>query len=338
MYFSLEARNPVPRSHHRPAVLPNQNSRRYLLDRWSMQSSPPSRIKRYRLISLLGSTHNSVVYVTMVPGTSDKQAIKLIDHRRFDRQRIDNECNIQSLLRHPYIMPLHESFDFQDFRAMLMPRAIGGSLFDIDLAPLPFAKTLYRLFKGIQYLHTLHILHGDIKPSNILLLTCDLEEPHPVIIDFGHAANLTCRDCCTCRLMTCCYSSPELLALRGHSFASDIWSLAATAYVVISKREVIRNADLAVMAQLAAKLRLSFEGDRWERYPTSLQSLIVDMMRVDPESRLSIEKCLAHQFFTEMLGKEWIRAENETVRILAGSRLNDELVRVKSAVIDRKGP
>jgi serine/threonine protein kinase len=300
-----------------------------------MQSSPPSRIKRYRLISLLGSTRNSVVYVTTIPGTADKQAIKLIDHRRFDRQRTDNECHVQSLLRHTYIMPLHEFFDYQDFRAMLMPRAVGGSLFDLAPTPLVFAKIMYRMFKAVHYLHALHILHGDIKPSNVLLLAREADEPHPVLIDFGHAANLNLMDCCTCKLMTCSYSAPELLSLKGHSLPSDIWSLAATVYFVIARREVIRGGDISAMALYAAKLRLSFDGEVWERYPVSLQSLLNDMMRSDPDRRLTIQKCLAHQFFPEMLGVEWIRAENESVRILAGSKLHDELARMKEELCDR---
>jgi serine/threonine protein kinase len=136
--------------------------------------------------------------------------------------------------------------------------------------------------------------------------------------------------------MTCSYSSPELLSLRGHSLPSDIWGLAATVYFVISKKEVIRSGDLASMAQRALKLRLSFDGDVWERYPASLKSLLTEMMRAEPENRLTIEKCLGHQFFQEMLGKEWIQTENDNVKIATGSKLTAELVRVKEAFADHR--
>jgi hypothetical protein len=56
---------------------------------------PPSRIRRYRLLAPLGSTRNSVVYTTMVPGTCEKQAIKLIHHSVMPMSRIDNEYLIQ---------------------------------------------------------------------------------------------------------------------------------------------------------------------------------------------------------------------------------------------------
>jgi serine/threonine protein kinase len=170
--------------------------------------SPPSRIRKYRLLTPLGCTRNSLVFVTSVPGTSEKQAIKLIHHSLMPRARIDNECIIHSLLKYPYVMPLTESFDYQEFRAMLMPRATGGSLMDIaSTNPITAGKVIYRLFKGIHYLHSLHILHGDLKPSNVLLMRPDGDEPHPVIIDFGHSANLCCIDSCDCKLMTCAFSS-----------------------------------------------------------------------------------------------------------------------------------
>jgi serine/threonine protein kinase len=302
-----------------------------------MRSAPLSRIKRYRLISLLGSTRNSVVYVALVPGTAEKQAIKLIDHRRFERQRIDNECSIQSLLKHPYVMPLHDFFDFEDYRAMLMPRALGGSLLEFQSTPLAIGKLIYRLFKAVDYCHSLHIIHGDIKPSNILLMTTDVEEPLPALIDFGHAANLVAGDFCTCRLMTCAYSAPEVLSLKPHGQPSDIWSLAATVYYMVARHEFLRLADLSVMAQRAAKLRLCFDGIVWQAFPESLQAMLTAMTRSDPGGRLTIEKCIAHPFFPEFLGKEWIKRENENVRFLSSGRLQDELARIKVGFKENRG-
>jgi serine/threonine protein kinase len=156
-------------------------------------------------------------------------------------------------------MPLKELFDYQDFRAMLMPRPAGGCMLNFPMSnAASVGKLLYRLFKGVHYLHFLHILHGDLKPGNVVLLDSDTDKHRPVIIDFGHAANLACTGFCSCELITCGFSSPELLALKPHSLSSDIWSLGATVYFRLARQALLLGADLDAMRRSALGLMLQF--------------------------------------------------------------------------------
>jgi serine/threonine protein kinase len=234
-------------------------------------------------------------------------------------------------------MPLNETFDFQDFRVMVMPRALGDSLFEFSLSPKKspptVAKIFYRLFKSVHYVHSLHILHGDIKPANVLLHTGDMSDPCPLLIDFGHAANLSCRRSCDCRLMTCAYSSPELLALKEHSFPSDIWSLATTMHFVVTGTDLLRLDSLEAMSRNAANVKLSFLDDIWRAYPDSIQSLLSQMLRCDPDARPTIEECLGHRFFPDLLGMEWIENENEAVELRSSRSLVMQLIEVKEAAM-----
>jgi serine/threonine protein kinase len=72
-------------------------------------------------VSLISRTNNSLVYLTTKPGTGERLAIKLMHHAVMSRARMDNECHIHSMLKHPYIMPVQEFFDYQDFRAIVYP-------------------------------------------------------------------------------------------------------------------------------------------------------------------------------------------------------------------------
>ncbi|KAK8866451.1 hypothetical protein M9Y10_009414 [Tritrichomonas musculus] len=281
---------------------------------------PPSRVKGLKLISLLGSTRNSLVYVAYDPRSRQKMALKLIHKSIMSVERLDRECEIQFNLEHRYIMPICEYFDIQDFRCILMPRAYGGNLTEFvsqhrNTSQVINSKIMFKVLEAVEFLHYNKILHGDIKPANIVLASTDTNEPCPQIIDFGHACILGKHQLCTCNLMTCIYSAPEVLGFKPHGFPSDIWSLASTFVFLVTGKDILHLKHIEAMYNEALNLKLRFESKEWEMYPDSLKDLLSKMIHHDPSKRPTALQCLNHPFFAEMLGKEWISAEIEKDKI-----------------------
>lgn len=101
-----------------------------------------------------------------------------------------------------------------------------------------------QLARALDYIHALGLVHGDIKPSNVLVSVPQTEEgvPHAKLIDFGLARFLRGSEAAAEKgpdgegimvLGTPGFSAPEKVKGRAVDARSDIYSLAATIYAAI---------------------------------------------------------------------------------------------------------
>jgi len=151
------------------------------------------------------------------------------------------EIKTTAALRHPHILPLHDSC--QDARCLyyVMPYVEGESLRDRlereKQLPLDEALRITReVADALQYAHGRGVIHRDIKPENILL-----EGGHALLADFGIARAVTaaCKDSKTLTQVgmavgTPAYMSPEQAAADPDVDArSDLYSLASVLYEML---------------------------------------------------------------------------------------------------------
>ena len=101
------------------------------------------------------------------------------------------------------------------------------------LRPPTVERLLNALIEALSHLHGEGLLHGDIRPANILL---DLIG-RPTLIDFGNArAAMASRLPEQQALMAMGYTAPELIRGEPASTATDIYALAATIHYAITGR------------------------------------------------------------------------------------------------------
>lgn len=84
---------------------------------------------------------------------------------------------------------------------------------------------------GLAYVHQKRIIHGDIKPDNIMI-TYDMI---PKLVDFGIACETT-NTCCQSLSGTPDYRAPEVVKTGTRCFESDMWSLGVTLYYLATGR------------------------------------------------------------------------------------------------------
>lgn len=197
--------------------------------------------ERYRLIKEMGSGSFGAVWLARDEQLEMDVAVKVyiaLDDRGIEEFK--KEYKTAYKLNHPNLLHAYH-FDICDKRPFLvMPYCPNSAK---SLIGCCNNKTLWQFIKdiasGLSYLHSLDIVHHDIKPDNILIT----EDGKFVITDFGISTNMrsTLRRNST-RTMNqnssggaLPYMGPEMFTGRPESVkATDIWAFGVTLYELIT--------------------------------------------------------------------------------------------------------
>jgi len=92
---------------------------------------------------------------------------------------------------------------------------------------------MIQIFMAVQYIHSLKIIHRDIKASNIFLSTMNIVK----LGDFGISRALeNCMEAAITVVGTPFYMSPELCLNKPYTMKTDIWSLGCLLYELCELR------------------------------------------------------------------------------------------------------
>jgi eukaryotic-like serine/threonine-protein kinase len=265
---------------------------------------------RFEITSHLGSGGMGEVYLAEDTLLRRAVALKTISQQvgesDLQRHRLRREAQRASLLSHPNIAAVYDLLETNEYVFMIMEYVDGQSLRERLKAPMAVAEALPILIQCAVGLHAAHdrgIVHGDIKPANVMLTGDGTVK----ICDFGIARRaVAASDDSTTQLGnygqlagTPAYMSPELLLAGKATIQSDIFALGVTAYEMlagwnffnggsipaISDRILnrtppsLRHISPAVTASLEAIIFKMIEKDAQER-PTNLKLVIEALKNV----------------------------------------------------------
>ncbi len=204
---------------------------------------------QYKIKERLGRGGSSTVYRAIDTKDIERSevAVKILGElpdidQETQRVLFEREVRALSTLSHPAIVRLLDHGEDKENQVLYLvleyierAKSLRELLRNWQLDPLECVNLLIELLEAISYAHQADVIHRDLKPENILMS----DEGSLKIIDFGVSKILgTLRSGQTVGdLFTRPYASPEQVDQQVVSPVSDIYSLAAVFYFMLTRND-----------------------------------------------------------------------------------------------------
>ena len=248
----------------------------------------------YTIIRLLGSGGMGEVYLAQHPRLPRRDALKLLPRDWSTdaeyRARFNREADLASTLWHPHIVGVHDRGE-EDGQLWISMDFVDGLdaarlLADRYPAGMPIeevARIITAVASALDYAHKQGLLHRDVKPANIMMTHLDDEGERRILLtDFGIARNINDISGLTKTNMTVgtvAYSAPEQLLGEDIDGRADQYSLAATAYHLLTGSHLFPNSNPAVVISHHLNVQ-----------PPALAGSRPDLAKLDPVLAIALAK------------------------------------------------
>ncbi len=311
-----------------------------------------SRIGAYRLSKVLGQGGMGSVFEAVRADQEFDQrvAIKIIKHGLVREsaflKRFKLERQILAKLEHPGIARLIDGGHTADgIPYFVMEFVNGHHLLEYcernGLGLTERLNLVQRVCETVEYAHSLGIIHRDIKPSNILVT----DMGHPKLLDFGIAkmqhlepgemTDDTALTIAGVRPFTPHYASPEQIRAETLTPASDVYSLGAVLYELLTgerphrfttmTQEAIENAVCKTEAvKPSVAIRQTGRSTGWRsNISQDLDNIVLTALRKDPQRRYATAGEFAADIGRFLDGRPVLaRGESTLFRITSRLRRN----------------
>ncbi|XP_067935953.1 serine/threonine-protein kinase 32B-like [Watersipora subatra] len=248
----------------------------------------------FTILRSIGRGSYGKVCIAKKKDTQKLYAMKYMDKLECIKEgavsNILQELKLLKLIHHPHIVNLRYAFHDVEDMCLVVDLLQGGDLRYHLNKMGGFGEgnvIIYMLEIGaaLEYLHSLAIIHRDVKPDNLLLGL----DGHIHLTDFNIATQLKNFDLAHSQCGTWHYMAPEIFLsslgkLEGYSYPVDWWSLGVTCYELFHGQVPF---DVPRSTSKAAALYSHLPNARYSsRLSQSFSTVFQALLRVDETKRL----------------------------------------------------
>jgi len=284
--------------------------------------------KDLAFIDLLGvGTYGQVLLVSHKV-TGQTYALKCMSKQRVremdQREHVENERKILSMINHPFVVNLVQTFTSKDHVFALTEAVLGGELFAYlrtvgRLRPKDARFYMGQIVLAFEYLHSLNIIYRDLKPENLLVMPSGYIK----MADFGLAKIVPNGESTYTLCGTPAYAAPEVYNMKGHGKAVDWWGLGVLCHELISGATPF-DGDAAGIFDAMQRYSRAFPNIRLPRRldGSVAGDLVLKLLHPNPAKRLGgggavingaiqplagARAVKAHSFFDDMVWADLIK-------------------------------
>jgi len=270
----------------RPVILP------------SGEENLPLRIGKYRVLQRLGDGATSEVFLADDPFNQRQVAIKRVRpagttqsiEEHYRERFFAAEAALVGKLHHPNVVQIYDAVPDPAQPYLVMEYVPGVTLrkfcrADCLLSLDQIVEIGFKCAMALSYVHKQGLIHRDVKPANILASVTNDLVTDVKITDFGSVFDHTSDRTQVFRVGSLAYMSPEQLDGSTLDARSDMYSLAAVLYHLVSGRPPFDAANqMALMHQIYHTEVASLQSLR-EGVPPRMDDLLRQCLAKHPDDR-----------------------------------------------------
>ena len=263
----------------------------------------------YSLDKVIGHGASGEVHLATHRQTGVQYACKVVrkDGSMNDASSMSTEIEIMKRIRHRHVVSMYELYQAPKCLWIILELVDGGDLhkhlrvvehYSESMA----ARHMRQILEGVHYLHSLGIIHRDLKLDNILL-TGSGSNRDIKIADFGLSALVRIGELGYdpyesvkrkgYRALSDMWGTKEMFAPelidQAYGPQADMWSIGCILYEMLSGHQAFPIRDHDTEATFYGRIkRGDYDMSRsvWRKVRADAKDLLMGLLRVDPEKRL----------------------------------------------------